>query len=157
MNDFIFFCVAVGAVVLILLAIVANHVAITKTGGWSRFVNYLKDTGAAIGVRAVLGAALLIVVVAFFLLPGKAEAAEPAYFSEGWLRLGVDHSFKEQSIQCIEGGANDRITSNIMLGTSAIKYGRTDVALYYRHNSCAVSRDRNSYDALGVAVEVKLW
>jgi hypothetical protein len=120
-------------------------------------VNYLRDTGAAVGIRAVLGVVLLIVVVAFFLLPSKANASDFEYLSSGFVRVGVDSSFRPQSVQCYPAGASSKLTSNIMLGTSLVRKGRVDLSAYYRHNSCAVNRDRNSYDGAGIELEVKLW
>lgn len=69
---------------------------------------------------------------------------------------GLDQTFK-QSPQCVAGGSDDRITSNI--GFKGWYDVATDVKLYtkYTHHSCAFSPDRNSYDAAGAGVEYRFW
>lgn len=69
---------------------------------------------------------------------------------------GLDQTFK-QSPQCVDGGSDDRVTSNI--GFKGWHTLADDVTLYakYTHHSCAFSPDRNSYDAVGAGVEYKFW
>lgn len=61
---------------------------------------------------------------------------------------GIERT-KKLSPQCKSGGASDKITSN--LGVSACKEigGGTDICASYRHHSCAISEDREQYDAFG--------
>ena len=69
---------------------------------------------------------------------------------------GLDQTFK-QSPQCVAGGSDDRITSNI--GFKGWHEVTEDVVVYskYTHHSCAFSPDRNSYDAVGAGVEYRFW
>ena len=62
---------------------------------------------------------------------------------------GIEQT-KKLSPQCDEGGASDRITSN--LGVSICKdFGENTFACaLYRHHSCAISNDREQYDAVGI-------
>lgn len=68
-------------------------------------------------------------------------------------------STKNQSPQCESVGASDRITSN--LGVEACSTispdGRTELCGVYRHHSCAISPDRESYDGVGFLVKRRLY
>jgi hypothetical protein len=66
---------------------------------------------------------------------------------------------KNLSPQCDTGGASDRITSN--LGVEACSTvsedGRTELCGVYRHHSCAISPDRESYDGVGFLVKRRVY
>lgn len=68
-------------------------------------------------------------------------------------------STKNLSPQCETGGANDKLTRN--LGVEACRIvsadGRTRLCGVYRHHSCAISEDRESYDAFGLSVTRRIW
>lgn len=70
----------------------------------------------------------------------------------------LDHTF-DQSPMCEQGGASDRLTSNLELKyTSVISAdGRTHLQSGYRHHSCAISKDAESYDGVYLGVERELW
>lgn len=66
---------------------------------------------------------------------------------------------KNLSPMCDPGGADDRITSNH--GVEACRVvsedGRTRLCGVYRHHSCAISQDRESYDAFGLSVTRRIY
>lgn len=68
-------------------------------------------------------------------------------------------STKTLSPQCDAGGASDRITSN--LGVEGCRKvsedGRTELCGVYRHHSCAISPDRESYDGVGFLVKRRVY
>jgi hypothetical protein len=68
-------------------------------------------------------------------------------------------STKNLSPQCDTGGASDRITSN--LGVEGCRTvsddGRTELCGVYRHHSCAISPDRESYDGVGFLVKRRVY
>lgn len=68
-------------------------------------------------------------------------------------------STKNLSPQCDPGGASDRITSNLgAQGCRTIsKDERTELCGVYRHHSCAIGADRESYDAFGFFVSRRIW
>lgn len=68
-------------------------------------------------------------------------------------------STKNLSPQCVTVGASDRATSNLgVQGCRSIgEDGRTSVCGVYRHHSCAINSDRESYDGAGFYVSRRLW
>lgn len=68
-------------------------------------------------------------------------------------------STKNVSPQCEDIGASNRITSNLGLeGCRAVsKDGKTEVCGVYRHHSCAISPDRESYDGVGFFVKRRIY
>lgn len=68
-------------------------------------------------------------------------------------------STKKISPQCENGGASDRITSNLGVeGCRTVsKDGKTEVCGVYRHHSCAISPDRESYDGVGFLVKRRIY
>lgn len=68
-------------------------------------------------------------------------------------------STKKLSPQCESGGSSDRITSNLgVQGCRTVSEdGRTELCGVYRHHSCAISEDRESYDAFGFFVSRRIW
>lgn len=68
-------------------------------------------------------------------------------------------STKNQSPQCESAGASDRITSNLGVeGCRTISEdGRTEACGVYRHHSCAISPDRESYDGVGFLVKRRIY
>jgi hypothetical protein len=71
---------------------------------------------------------------------------------------GLEHT-KNLSPQCDTGGASDRITSNLGVeGCRTISEdGRTELCGVYRHHSCAISPDRESYDGVGFLVKRRVY
>ncbi len=63
------------------------------------------------------------------------------------------------SPQCEAGGASDRVTSNLGVeGCRTVSEdGKTDVCGVYRHHSCAISPDRESYDGVGFLVKRRIY
>lgn len=98
------------------------------------------------GIITVL--ALAGVIVAISLLVGCGVHNPRIY-------LGLD-TMKKTSPQCKEGGGDTHTTSNV--GVVATIYDRPtyDVEGVITHHSCAFSGDRNSYNGIGLRVNIKL-
>lgn len=112
---------------------------------------------------------VLVVVLAtlvFLLAPVKAHAqAMPStalfpgtWFNDASLYMGLDYP-RKLSAQCVAGGYDDRSTSNMGLRMNVWESTneRVRVNAKYTHRSCALNPDRNTTDAIGLEVEVKLW
>ncbi len=68
-------------------------------------------------------------------------------------------STKNLSPQCENGGASDRITSNLGIEGCRIVSadGKSELCGAYRHHSCAISPDRESYDGVGFLVKRRVY
>ena len=68
-------------------------------------------------------------------------------------------STKNLSPQCENGGASDRITSNLGIEGCRIVSadGKSELCGAYRHHSCAISPDRESYDGVGFLVKRRIY
>lgn len=66
---------------------------------------------------------------------------------------------KNLSPQCDPGGASDRVTSNLGVeGCRTVSEdGRTELCGVYRHHSCAISPDHESYDGVGFLVKRRVY
>lgn len=124
------FAALVLVIVVILLVISYKHYGMTKP---------FKNIASGLLLAPALA---MIVVFVVGLLTGCATVDRIEVFA------GIEKT-KKLSPQCEAGGASDTITSN--LGVSACKGvgGDTDLCVSYRHHSCAISEDREQYDAFG--------
>lgn len=98
--------------------------------------------------------AAVVVVLLLGLLGGCANVKDP--YIEVYAGLEGTHNV---SPQCMRGGANDQITSNLgaQVCTGVSKDKGTIVCSVYRHHSCAISPDNKSYDAIGVSVSRRVY
>jgi len=73
------------------------------------------------------------------------------FFNDTSVFMGIDHTFKV-SPQCVEGGTDDRLTSNLGINQNVFRtHNKTHaIDLRYTHHSCVFGKDRNGYDALGL-------
>lgn len=73
---------------------------------------------------------------------------------------GIEQT-KSRSPQCEPGGASDRLTSNLGVQWTGIvsEDRRTEMAVGYRHHSCAITPDAESYDAIFIETTrvLKTW
>lgn len=109
---------------------------------------------------------VILVTLAFLFAPLSANAQTvptSTIFPGTWLNdaslyMGLDHP-RKQSAQCESGGMDDRSTSNMGLRMNLWESTneRVRVNAKYTHHSCVLNRDRNTTDAIGLEVEVKLW
>lgn len=80
------------------------------------------------------------------------EYTQLEWFSEATVYVGLDYT-QNPSPLCRDYGATDKITSNMGFTQSIARKDAWNVVAKYTHHSCAISADKNSYDALGVMVE----
>ena len=138
------------------IAVRMFYVFVIKRASFSKW-NVIEGEGAgasaALGVFSITGIAVLIsIVIAIFAL--KAEAAsdmEGSYFNFTSVFIGIDHT-PRVSPQCVEGGTDDKLTSNLGLRQNIWQSSNKihDVTFKYTHHSCVFSKDRNGYDGFGV-------
>jgi hypothetical protein len=105
-------------------------------------------TRAGKGVLAGLIGAPLVAI--FLSLLAGCSALEN---KRAGLFVGIEGT-KNQSPQCEKGGASDRLTSNLGLKACGDN-GGDEYCVVYRHHSCAITPDRESYDAFGI--EATKW
>lgn len=129
--------------IIIFIAVAALSVRAFYVNGWA-----WRKTRAGRGV--LFG--LIIAPLAALLIGAVGGCTSVEVFA------GLEHT-KNLSPQCETGGASDRITSN--LGVQACRSisddGRTELCGVYRHHSCAIGADRESYDAGGFFVSRRIW
>lgn len=106
---------------------------------------------------------VLLVSLSYFFAPSAHAASSSALFPGTWfndarLYMGVDYA-RKPSAHCWAGGHDDRTASNmgLVLNVWESQNERVRFNGKYRHNSCAINRDRNTTDAIGVEVEILLW
>lgn len=106
--------------------------------------------GVAKGIVLAIGVSL-----AFLFVP---RCAAGEWLTDVDLYFGLDHTNKP-SPQCEDRGPDNRLTSNLGLrGTLYRVSDRTAwVGLQYTHHSCALSPDRESYDAIGITYTKRLF
>ena len=92
---------------------------------------------------------VLLFVAGMFLSISAVKASDVSFFNSTTLFVGLDHTNK-LSPMCHEGGANDRLTSNVGLSQNLLVINDVHVDAEYTHHSCAISEDDKQYDAIGV-------
>jgi len=72
-------------------------------------------------------------------------------FNEFGVYIGIDATLKT-SAQCVEGGTDDKLTSNMGLVGNLWRHQnkRHELDGKYTHHSCVFGKDRNGYDGLGL-------
>jgi len=109
---------------------------------------------ALLGVFSIIALAFIIYLVGAVFVAFKANAQTDmrgTFFNDTSVFMGIDHTFKV-SPQCVEGGTDDRLTSNLGINQNIFRtHDRTHaIDLRYSHHSCVFGKDRNGYDALGL-------
>ena len=125
------------------------------------FKGWKVKEGKGSAASAVLGVGLIFALALFFSLLAAIFGSSNAnantdmsgtFFNDTSVFLGIDHTFKI-SPQCVEGGTDDRLTSNLGINQNLWRsYNKVhDVSLRLTHHSCVFGKDRNGYDGLGLS------
>ena len=109
---------------------------------------------AAIYVFVFLGKSFIFSALAAIFGSSNANAETDmngTFFNDTSVFLGIDHTFKV-SPQCVEGGTDDKLTSNLGIRQNIWRSGNKvhDVSFKYTHHSCVFGKDRNGYDGFGL-------
>lgn len=114
----------------------------------------------------VIGIIAVVLALGGWLLSGKAHAegldlssrVHGTFFNDASVFMGIDRT-RGTSPQCWEGGVDNRSTSNLgaRLNVWQNPSGNVRLNAKYTHHSCALNRDRNGYDALGIELEWYVW
>ena len=142
--------------IVILIAAIYVFVFLGKS-----FKGWKVKEGKGAAASAVLGVGSIILLAAAITLVGAIFGSSNAnaetdmngtFFNETSVFLGIDHTFKV-SPQCVEGGTDDRLTSNLGINQNLWRsYDKVhDVSLRLTHHSCVFGKDRNGYDGLGLS------
>lgn len=150
----------IALVVAVVVGLILSRIPVKQLPSWAKS----KD-GKGVMAGVVLAPLVIVIfaVIMFFLpSPAHAQLRVPGvpgtWLNDGSVFAGIDHTFK-QSSQCHAGGYDDRSTSNMGLRVNVWQSENTRLRLNgkYSHKSCALNRDRNSYDALGIELEWCVW
>ena len=122
----------------------------TSFSKWNVIEGKIEAASTELGVFSI--AVVISIVIAIF--APKAEAAsdmEGSYFNFTSVFIGIDHT-PRVSPQCVEGGTDDKLTSNLGLRQNIWQSSNKihDVTFKYTHHSCVFSKDRNGYDGFGI-------
>lgn len=137
------------------LIIVAGLFAYTwhRLGSLSKTRDYfLSVEGKGILKGVLLGC---LIPVLFALAASIAHAEPVRWGGPTTIFLGIEAT-KDSSPMCYGGGTNDRLTSNIGVRQQIIQRGPIGLNAQYTHHSCAINRDREGYDAVGVQLEWRI-
>lgn len=116
-------------------------------------ISYFKTKNGLVILKGI------VIVLASTLTAATAKCAYGGdFFASGSIYAGLDYTFK-QSPQCQLVGPDNHSTSNvgarINIYQAADKNFRFNTK--YTHHSCGFNVDRNTYDALGGELELRLW
>ena len=123
--------------------------------GWKVKEGRGAAASAVLGVGSIILIAFIFSALAAIFGSSKAHASTDmngTFFNYTSVFLGIDHTFKV-SPQCVEGGTDDRLTSNLGINQNLWRsYNKVhDVSLRLTHHSCVWGKDRNGYDGLGLS------
>ena len=148
---------------VILIAAIYIFVFLRKSfKGWKVKEGKGSAASAVLGVGSIILLAFIFsAIAAIITLAGAIFGSSNAnadtdmngtFFNDTSVFLGIDHTFKV-SPQCVEGGTDDRLTSNLGINQNLWRsYDKVhDVSLRYTHHSCVFGKDRNGYDGLGLS------
>jgi hypothetical protein len=161
MIDFIMNFLNEAKIALIITGIVILAAAIYVFVFLGRsFKGWKVKEGRGAAASAVLGVGSIILIAAFITIVGAIFGSSNAnaetdmngtFFNETSVFLGIDHTLKV-SPQCVEGGTDDKLTSNLGIRQNIWRSGNKvhDVSFKYTHHSCVFGKDRNGYDGFGL-------
>lgn len=151
LNDAVYFI----ALILLFVAFLFAWVLHKVNYNIADFKAYWGSQGAG-AIPSLMKALLLILAVTFIAFIGNKAFAEeeplPDWFQYTAVYAGLDYTFS-QSPQCELSDIDDQITSNLGIRQHVYSWGNVNLLANYTHHSCAIGRDRNSYDAAGFQIE----
>ena len=148
-------------VLALLLVIVGAYLflRLRNNGGFSYFKT---EEGKGILKGIVLAIAFFLVVgTSLTVLSTNAKAQnlhQGTWVNDFSVFAGLDFT-KNVSPQCEPNSVDERGTSNIGINLNIWESASKNVRVNsrYTHHSCALGRDRDAYDALGVQLEWTPW
>ena len=118
---------------------------------WKKSEGKGAAASAALGISVIIGLAFIGYSLFY---SANAKAGSDMFLNGTWFNnaavyIGID-STRKTSAQCVEGGTDDRLTSNMGFHGSLWRHinKRHDVSIKYTHHSCVFGKDRNGYDGL---------
>ena len=122
--------------------------------GWKVKEGKGAAASAVLGIGSIILLAFIFSALAAIFGSSNANADSDmngTFFNDTSVFLGIDHTFKV-SPQCVEGGTDDRLTSNLGINQNLWRsYNKVhDVSLRYSHKSCVFGKDQNGFDGLGL-------
>jgi hypothetical protein len=141
--------------IVILVAAIYVFVIMGKSfKGWKVKEGKGAAASAVLGVGSIILLAFIFSALAAIFGSSNANAdtdMNGTFFNDTSVFLGIDHTFKV-SPQCVEGGTDDRLTSNLGINQNLWRsYDKVhDVSLRYSHKSCVFGKDQNGFDGLGL-------
>jgi hypothetical protein len=146
--------------ILGVIALLLFYVFVVKGesfGEWKKTTGKGSLASAALGIAVIVGSAIGLTL----LFSPKASASDMfgdwTWNNGVYTYIGIDYT-KGVSPQCVEGGADDRATSNMGFGWQAGRSAdkRHELNAKTTHHSCVLGKDRNGYDSL-FGLEYRYW
>ena len=133
--------------------IVLLGITTKKQGSVKKAIKVLNKEGATKGIL-MAGAVTLILSLLLILIykPANAAPLDLSYFERTTVYAGLDVDVNHKNF-CYSGGTNDRLTSNLGVRQHLISVNDIEFLGTYTHHSCALNRDKPTYDAVGLSIE----
>jgi hypothetical protein len=144
----------ITSIVIFIAAIYVFVIMGKSFKGWKVKEGRGAAASAVLGVGSIILLAFIFSALAAIFGPSNANAETDmngTFFNDTSVFLGIDHTFKV-SPQCVEGGTDDRLTSNLGINQNLWRsYNKVhDVSLRYSHKSCVFGKDQNGFDGIGL-------
>jgi hypothetical protein len=142
--------------IAVILGLASFYVFIIKGKSfafWKKNEGEGSAASAALGISVIVGFAFIGYSLFY---SANAKAGSDMFlggtlFNEFGVYIGIDSTFKT-SPQCVEGGTDDKLTSNMGAVGNIWRHvnKRHDLSGKLTHHSCVFGKDRNGYDGLGL-------
>jgi hypothetical protein len=146
------------AIILTMIASYAFYVFKIKRKSfkeWRENEGLGSAASAGLGVGGIILIAFIIFVVSAIFSQAKSESlTNGTWFNSTSIFIGIDVT-RGVSPQCVEGGADNKGTSNMGIRQNLFMSQNKVFAINgkYTHHSCVIGKDRNGYDGLGLEFE----
>jgi hypothetical protein len=139
---------------LVILSFLVIYTVYAFRDNLSGIKEYFLGSRKGLGILKGIAIVMLVVFLTLVIAPRAfSNELEVKYFSYVELYFGIDN-VKGLSSQCVEGGLNDKLTSNVGAKINFVEWKDSIGVGYvngkYTHHSCAFNQDRNTYDAFGL-------
>lgn len=135
---------------LIIFVVVASFLYFYARLKTEKPIAHLKRNGA---LKGIIFAFVFFAVGAALLYAADARSSDRVkYLHYSTIYAGLEQQLGG-SVFCHNDGISDKLTSNLGLKQGLLKYKGASVYAQYTHHSCALNKDRPTYDAVGLGVE----
>lgn len=116
--------------------------------GWARFYKHWPDMRGVYYIPAII----MLVFYAY-----ESDAAEITYFNYAQIETGLEYQVGDKAFTTCYEGTFDKVGSNLGASVNFMEINKTfEINGRYTHHSCALERDFNVYDAVGIQLIWKI-